>query len=256
MSHPARSSKFRRLRRVLLATLLGIVVVLGTSAAVLLTPSPVEEAEVAAVRADPALRVVENDGYLALLPAEGSTGTGMIFYPGARTVAEAYLPSWAPIVKATGMAVYLAEMPFGFASLRDDAAGDIIAAEPSVGSWWIGGHSLGGITAARYADDHQDFEGLLLWAAFPEEEVVLVDIPGLEVLAVTGSRDEIVPTEVVRERLEQAGIPSDVVEIDGMEHSQFGSYRSIFGDGDPTISDAAARQSLAEATSGFLSSAR
>ncbi|MHA7153821.1 alpha/beta hydrolase [Arthrobacter sp. TMN-50] len=254
MSTPARQPKRRRLRRVLLTTLLGLVVSLGTAAAVLLTPSPVEEAEVAAVRADPAVRVIDREGYIALLPADGTAETAMIFYPGARTVADAYLPSWAPIVDATGVAVYLAKMPFGFASLRDDAAQDIIAAEPAVDTWWIGGHSLGGITAARYADTHPDFEGLLLWAAFPERDVVLTDVPALEVLAVTGSKDEIVPTEVVRERLAVSAGDADVVEIDGMEHSQFGAYRSIFGDGDPTVSDDDARRMLTRVTTGFLRS--
>ncbi|MBG6179759.1 alpha/beta hydrolase [Arthrobacter sp. CAN_A1] len=255
MSTPARRSKRRRLRRVLLTILLGLVVVLGTAAAVLLTPSPVEEAEVAAVRANPAVQVIDREGYIALLPADGPAKTGMIFYPGARTVAEAYLPSWAPIVEATGIAVYLAEMPYGFASLRDDAARDIIAAEPAVDSWSIGGHSLGGITAARYADAHPGFDGLLLWAAFPEEEVVLADVPGLEVLAVTGSQDEIVPTPLVRDRLAASAGGADVVEIEGMEHSQFGAYRSIFGDGDPTISDDDALRSLARVTAEFLDAA-
>lgn len=252
MSTRARRPRRKRLRRVLLTTLLGFTLLLGTAAAVLLTPSPVEEAEVAAVRTNPAVQVIDREGYIAVLPAEGPITTGMIFYPGARTVAEAYLPSWAPIVEATGVAVYLAEMPFGFASFRDDAARDIIAAEPAVDSWWIGGHSLGGITAARYADAHPDFDGLLLWAAFPEEEVVLEDLPGLDVLAVTGSQDGIVPTGVVRERLAGSGGGADVVEIEGMEHSQFGAYRSIFGDGDPTISDDDARRSLARVTTEFL----
>ena len=253
---PKHTPKRRRVRRTLLTLLAGVVVVLGTTAAVLLTPSPVEDSEVAAVRADPAVRVIDHNGYIALLPADGSAETGMIFYPGARTVAEAYLPSWAPIVEATGVAVYLADMPFGFATFRPDAAADIVSAEPAVASWWIGGHSLGGITAARYVDAHAGFDGLLLWAAFPEEEVALEDTPGLEVLAITGSRDEIVPTGVVRERLGASGVNSDVIEVEGMEHSQFGAYRSIFGDGDPTISDDEARRSVAEITEGFLRSAR
>lgn len=249
---PVRKTKRQRLRRVLLVLFLAFLAVTVAAAAVVLTPSPADEDMVATVRSDPAVQVLDRDGYLALLPVGTTAGTGIIFYPGARTTPEAYLASWAPIVEATGIAVYLADMPFGFASLRDDAAEGIVAAETEVTSWWIGGHSLGGITAAHYFDTHPDFEGLLLWAAFPDDEVVLTGAAGREVLAVTGSRDGIVPTQVVRDRLADAGISADLVEIDGMEHSQFGAYRSIFGDGDPTISDAAARLALAQVTTDFL----
>ncbi|NOJ58362.1 alpha/beta hydrolase [Arthrobacter sp. 260] len=249
---PARRTKRRRLRRVLTVLVLVFLAVVVAAAAVVLTPSPAEETTEEAVRADPAVQVLDRDGYLAVLPAGTTPETGIIFYPGARATPEGYLASWAPIVEATGVAVYLAEMPFGFASLRDDAAAGIVAAEPDVTSWWIGGHSLGGITAAHYFDTHPEFEGLLLWAAFPDDEVVLTGAAGREVLAVTGSRDGIVPTQVVKERLADAGISADVVEIEGMEHSQFGAYRSIFGDGDPTISDEAARLALAQVTTDFL----
>ncbi|MBG6189143.1 fermentation-respiration switch protein FrsA (DUF1100 family) [Arthrobacter sp. CAN_A212] len=249
---PARKTKWRRIRRVLLVFFLLFLAVVVTAAAVVLIPSPAEEDAAAAVRNNPAVQVLDRDGYLALLPVGTTEGTGIVFYPGARTTPEAYLASWAPIVEATGVAVYLADMPFGFASLRDDAAAGILAAEPDVTSWWIGGHSLGGITAAHYFDTHPEFEGLLLWAAFPDDEVVLTGAAGREVLAVTGSRDGIVPTRVVRERLADAGISADLVEINGMEHSQFGAYSSIFGDGDPTISDEAARLALARVTTDFL----
>lgn len=249
---PERKTKRRRLRRILVVLGLVFLAVMVAAAAVVLTPSPAEESTVAAVRADPAVQVLDRDGYLALLPAGTTPETGIIFYPGARATPEGYLASWAPIVEATGVAVYLAEMPFGFASLDDDAAAEIQAAEPGVTSWWIGGHSLGGITAAHYFDTHPEFAGLLLWAAFPDDEVVLTGASGRDVMAVTGSRDGVVPTRVVRERLADAGITADVVEIDGMEHSQFGAYRSIFGDGDPTISDEAARLALARVTADFL----
>ncbi|WP_081746931.1 alpha/beta hydrolase [Arthrobacter sp. H5] len=234
-------------RRRIAIALLVIAALTVVAAVVLLTPSPSDSDVAAAVRADPDVTVTDHDGYLELAPADAAdTDQGLIFYPAARARAESYLGSWAPIVESTGITVYLADVPFGFATLDEGAAGRIIDAEQDVSRRWIGGHSMGGITASRYAAAHPDteFKGLVLWAAFPAEGVEADNV-----LAVSGGRDGIVPTKIVRERTAPT---ATLFEIEGMEHSQFGSYSSIFGDGDPTITDDDARRQLARVTEDFL----
>lgn len=242
----ARSSARRRPVRRLGTAVLVVLHVAALAAAAFLVVSPIEESAVAAVRADPALRVVDRDGYVALLPTGAAPSAGVVFYPGARTYPESYLPAWAPIVAATGVAVFVPSMPMGLAIFDRDAAERVFRGEPQIRTWWIGGHSIGGSAVSRYAGGR--FAGLILWAAHlrePEEGV------GVPVLAVTGGRDGVVRPSDVRDGL--AGLPgARVVEIPGMDHGQFGAYRSIFGDGDPTITDAAAREAVAKATVEFL----
>lgn len=223
----------------------------------LLNPSSVDDRAYAALRADRGVIVTEHDDWIALAPAGPAPARGIVFYPGGHTDPRAYLPTWAPIAKATGTAVFVPRMPLHFAPLDSRAAGGVIAGNPNIPRWWVGGHSFGGFAATAFLDDHAlddraaaRVEGLVLWAAYPVRGTVLRE--DLRVLVISGGRDGIVPTADARAAVE--GLPSRVRlrEIDGMEHSQFGAYRSIFGDGDPTISDAAAHAELAAITAGFL----
>ena len=59
------------------------------------------------------------------------------------------------------------ELTLNLAVLDPDAADDVIAAHPEIARWVIGGHSLGGTFAARYANEHREtVSGLVLWAAY------------------------------------------------------------------------------------------
>lgn len=221
----------------------------------LLNPSEVDADALAAVRADPDVRVSVEDGYVGLTPADGVGDEAVVFYPGAHAEALAYVPIWAPIVEDTGVAVFVPDMPLSLATLDADAAEGVLADHPGVERWWLGGHSLGGIAATEYAEEHPEapVTGLVLWAAFPADGVDLSD-RDLRVLTVTGSVDGIVPTAEVRRRLDRLPPGERSVVIAGMEHSQFGAYDSFFGAGDPGVSDEVARRRVARVTASFLSS--
>lgn len=79
-------------------------------------------------------------------------GTAVIFYPGALVKAEAYAPL-ARKVAAAGHPFYIARMPLNLAVIKGDAAEDIIRVHPKQ-SFVLGGHSLGGVMASRFAADH------------------------------------------------------------------------------------------------------
>lgn len=214
-------------------------------------PSPVDDRAWASVRADPNVVLGRHDDWVSLAPGDRPPDRGLVFYPGAHTDPRAYLPTWAPIVRATGVTVFVPRMPLHFAPLDVGAAGRVMAGNPQIARWWVGGHSFGGFAAARFLERRAavDVEGAVLWASYPPRDVALP--ARMRVLAVTGGRDGIVPTAHARENA--AGVPGVLLrEIAGMEHSQFGAYRSMFGDGDPTISDAAAHLELASVTSAFL----
>ncbi len=157
--------------------------------------------------------------------------TAFLFYPGGKVEAEAYEPILCEIVKSGGCAI-LVRMPFHLAVLDANAAEDVMKNFPQIKHWYIGGHSLGGAMAANYAAQHAgEFEGLILFAAYPTKEIP----PDMFVLSLYGSEDKVLNMEKYLASKELAPDMFEVV-IEGGNHAQFGNYGEQKGDGTATIS--------------------
>jgi hypothetical protein len=108
--------------------------------------------------------------------------------------------------------------------------------------------------AAAHAGGDPEFAvaGLVLWGSYATESAGLADRGDLRVLSVTGSEDGLSDPAAIGAN--RGHLPQDAVtvEIDGMNHAQFGAYGDQSGDGTARIDDAAARQVLAEAVTAFL----
>ncbi len=170
-------------------------------------------------------------GALAFVPAQPEAG--LIFYPGGKVETESYAPLLTACARR-GILCVLADFPFRLAVFDPDAAGDLMGQFPQITRWYVGGHSLGGVMAARYAGAHPaELEGLVLLASYSTAD--LTD-SGLRVLSVLGSEDRVLN----REKYNQAKplLPADTRElvIDGGCHALFGDYGPQAGDGTPTIS--------------------
>lgn len=192
----------------------------------------------------PDVSVVETDaGYvLSDGPVTGDT-VGLVLYPGARVAPESYLPHLAPLVAERDAVVIVPEMPLNLAVFDIDAAADAMASQPEIQRWYVGGHSLGGAMACEYADGER-VEGLVLLASYCASDLSDEEISGLSVL---GTADGVIDAE--RERDSRANLPPDteIVEIEGMNHAQFGAYGPQRGDDDSEVSDEEARERLSTA---------
>lgn len=189
----------------------------------------------------PSVSVVETDAGYVLSDGPVTDDTvGLVFYPGARVAPESYLSHLAPLVAERDVIVIVPEMPLNFAVFDIDAADDAMASQPEVERWYVGGHSLGGAMACEYADDG-DIEGLVLLASYCASDLSGSEVRGLSVL---GTADGVIDAE--REREARSNLPPDteIAEIEGMNHAQFGAYGSQRGDDTPAISDAEARERL------------
>lgn len=186
------------------------------------------------------------DGDL-VVPADGATG--LIVYTGARVVPEAYAPV-AERVAAAGHPVFIPRLTLNLAVFDADAADAVIAEHPEIEHWVIAGHSLGGVMAARYAADHPEIDGLVLWGSYPEDSL---DLSGsdLVVSSIFASNDRLSTREEV---LAAVDILPDAlfVEIEGGNHAQFGDYGSQRGDGAATIAPETQWDQVAEATTAVL----
>ncbi len=183
---------------------------------------------------------------LRLLPEEPFR-IGLAFYPGAKVDPQAYAHILRPVAEA-GYPVVILKQPYNLAILDSDAA-DAIVGDPDdqIDQWVVGGHSLGGAMAARYAEPQRDeLVGLLLYAAYPVND--MSDRSNLNVLSVTGSNDEVVSQVDMKASVAELPSAAMFVSIEGAIHSFFGDYGLQRGDGTATISRQRAQDEIAVAT--------
>lgn len=182
--------------------------------------------------------ISQQDGLTILSPSY-PTDTAIIFYPGAKVEAEAYLPLLDQI-RQTGVTCMLVHMPFRMAIFDADAAEEVIARFPEIQHWYIAGHSMGGAMASKFASDHPDLvDGLILMGAY-----IYGDYPEENTLTIYGSLNQSVEDHI--------DYTENIVEIQGGNHAQFGNYGPQKGDPPATISAEEQQRQTVEAIVAFL----
>ncbi|WP_435365105.1 alpha/beta fold hydrolase [Haloarchaeobius sp. DYHT-AS-18] len=189
-------------------------------------------------------------GYVIRDPDSAAETVGLVYYPGGRVSPDAYVETLAPLAAEHDVTVYVPKVPLNLAVLAQGKATAVIEADESVETWYVGGHSLGGAMACRYAANNQErVEGLVLGASYCDVSIADSD---LAVLAVTGTRDGVLN----RDRFEssRSNLPADAtfVAVEGMNHSQFGHYGGQSGDDPGTISTAQAHEQFVAAVVEWL----
>jgi dienelactone hydrolase len=188
----------------------------------------------AALQSDASVTVYA-ERWLTFEPADRTPQAGLILYPGAFVDPRAYAPVARAIADA-GYRVVLVPMPLNLAVLGADRARAVQDAFPEVDIWAIGGHSLGGAMAARFAYQSPDaVRGLVLWASYPAPSN---DLSGraLAVASIYGTQDGLASVSEID--ASRALLPPDTAwtPIQGGNHAQFGRYGPQAGDGEATIS--------------------
>lgn len=209
-----------------------------------------EEAISCMAEPDGNVNVVEDEGRIVFVPEKPEAG--LIFYPGGKVEYSAY----APLMEACaqrGILCVLVEMPGNLAVLDMDAADGIIeeigGIYGEIDKWYMAGHSLGGSMAASYVEEnHGEFEGLVLLAAYSTAELTDTE---LEVLSIYGDYDEVLNMEKYEKY--RGNLPENMKEvvIEGGCHAYFGKYGMQEGDGQPTISQEKQIEITAEAIEAF-----
>ena len=177
------------------------------------------------------VQVTETEEYI-LFDGAG-TEDALVFYPGARVEAAAYSPLMMRLAE-NGTDCYLCRIKYNFAMLDAEAAEDVRAAagNNSDRHWYLGGHSLGGVTAAglvtqgETADETSDWDGIVLLAAYPNAPIT---VPAI---LIYGTNDGIVEPEEYGRIVEDGLWPEDFTEVrlEGGNHAQFGDYGEQNGD--------------------------
>jgi dienelactone hydrolase len=198
----------------------------------------------AALESDAAVTVAQSATRITMEPVGGARATGLVFYPGAKVDPRAYAHLLRPVAEA-GYPVTILKLPFNLAIASPAAAASVVDDERDVTRWVVGGHSLGGTMAARFAS-RNPVDGLLLWASYPAGS--LAASTDLDVLSVSGSEDGLAtPAEIEDSR---ADLPpgAEFVVVEGAVHAFFGDYGEQSGDGTPTVSREEAQAAIVAAT--------
>lgn len=237
----AKASKPKKKRSKMFKLLVGLIIALGVfelaafgALAFYISDYARADADaLAALKSTGAVTVIDRSDWIEFRPADADAepaaaaeaATGVILYPGGKVEAEAYAPLMQSFAKQ-GYFCAVVKMPFRLAVLDSNAAKDVRDAHPEITRWLIGGHSLGGVMAAKYAAI-SDFDGLFLLAAYSTTDMSDKDIP---VVSVYGDADGVLNMDDYAAN--KSNLPADTVErvIQGGNHSQFGSYGLQEGD--------------------------
>jgi hypothetical protein len=242
-------------QRILLIVVIVVValILVGTLAAAIYTAGaaqPMPEA-LAALASDASVTVTDDD-WFTFTPTGASPATGFIFYPGGHVDARAYAPP-ARALAEQGNLVVITPMPLTLAIINPNRADAVIAAHPEIQRWYIGGHSLGGATAAIYADRNPGkVQGVIFWAAYPPDGNSLADQPELAVTSIYGTLDGLATVADIEASRALVPPSAAFVPVDGGNHAQFGYYGDQSGDNPATITRAEQQAQVIAATGQML----
>ncbi len=196
------------------------------------------------------IRMEEREDLILFYP-KISNGTGVIFYPGAKVVFSSYSLLIGPLANA-GYTVCLLRMPEDLANRGVNRPDEIFPLFPDLSHWFLGGHSLGGSTAARYVSAHLSNRaicGLFLLGSYSIQDFSQTELP---MLLVYGDSDQIVKKERIFFYQDRFSQNTTLKEIVGGNHSFFGSYGNQTGDGQASIDRSRQQQETREILLSFF----
>lgn len=187
-----------------------------------------DETALEALHSDGNVRISETDyGWLFDGPSDTDA---LILYPGAKVEESSYAPLARKLAEK-GMDVCLVKMPARMAILDANKAEEVMK-QYDYDHWYIGGHSLGGVSASSFASKHTaELDGVVLLASYSTSKLD----DSLNVISVYGSDDTVLNLDAYEKN--SSNLPEDTEEhiINGGNHAQFGSYGEQKGDGKAQI---------------------
>jgi predicted esterase YcpF (UPF0227 family) len=152
----------------------------------------------------------------------------IIFYPGGKVETEAYAPLCMKLAEE-GIDVFLMDLPLRLA-MFDAKSADKVISTYNYDNYYLSGHSLGGVYAAKYASKCDKAKGVILLASYSIDKLN----DNMNNILIYGSNDLVLDKEKYKENLANASNAYEYV-IDGGNHSGFAYYGEQNGDGNASI---------------------
>jgi predicted esterase len=161
---------------------------------------------------------------------------GVIYYPGGLVNPMAYATFAEALSEQTNHSVFVIQPLFNLAITQIQAAQQIILDHAPIQTWIVGGHSLGGSSAAFFANDNlEKIAGLFFLASYTTQNADFSQTM-LPILSIKGSEDRVLNLSTYTTA--QIYWSQNVIEVTiiGGNHAQFGHYGRQRGDGEATLS--------------------
>ena len=193
---------------------------------------------------------ITQDKWIVFEPEE-ETDTGLIFYPGGLVEPTAYAPILHQIAEE-GVLVIITPMPLNLAIFNTGAANAVIDAYPQISTWILAGHSLGGASAAIFAENNpKTIDAIALWDSYPPDSADLSDNT-ISVISIFGTTNNIPNTENFNDKRHLLPADTTFIGIEGANHAQFGDYGPQKGDVVASIGLAEQHEQVAEIMLDFI----
>ena len=211
----------------------------------------------------------ETPDYISLSLDENVNDLAFMFLPGGLVDPHAYV-SLMEKIALDSINVIIPKLKANLAILELSKYKSILDAFPEVNTWYVGGHSLGGIAAlSAVGESPEQFNGLILLGTYPSESVAISDWDRsvLSIYAENDSLSTLAEIAAASSYLPGATYILDLNEIDtidvltprtlyyeimGGNHSQFGDYGYQNGDGVATISVDEQHEQICTAITKFI----
>jgi len=215
-----------------------ILIVLGAGAFWLYVQTQTRQAEtdyLAMIMADDTVNIIEERSHFLIRPANFKPEQPpIIYYPGGLVAPEAYLYKMGRTAACLQRDIYIIKAPFNAAIFNVNAAGRIID-KYDLGQAWVGGHSLGGISACRFAAGNpENIYGLFLFGSYCDQNIGEFEGP---VASVMGLQDGVINRDNYRDAKSNLPLNASISEFEGLNHSDFGSYGLQANDNPSSLTD-------------------
>ena len=240
----------RRGRHILRWALWGLVAVIvltigATLAWTQIGVMPAENGPLTDAHGNPEITITDAPEGIVLAPVDGDSETGLVFIPGAKVDPWAYVAALQGVAE-NGTTVVITRPWLNLAFFDPRGMDAFTSAVPDIGTWAVGGHSLGGVRACQLA---ADADALVLFASYCSDDISGSALP---VLSLAGSEDGLSTPTKIAEARHLLPAEAELLEIDGASHASFGDYGPQDGDGTPTITNEKTRATVTERVSSFL----
>ena len=185
------------------------------------------------------------------VPAQGTRQAILIVYSGGKVEPEAYR-YLGEALAPSGIQTVILGFPQELAIFAPNRADEVLAALPAGEKVYLAGHSLGGVVAAQYVENHPGrIAGLILLGSYPADNVSLRG-QKLRVLDLEAEHDGLSTPAKVEDGLKRLPADTELIKLPGAVHAYFGRYGAQAGDGQPTATREATEARIVEAVRGFI----
>ena len=178
--------------------------------------------------------VIEDDHRISF-HSNSPSHVEFIFLPGGFVDPIAYAPM-ARALSDRGLTVHIIKMPWRLSKLGYNKISDLFDFEDSGSTFILGGHSQGGKMAAQYVHENPSkVDGLiLLGTSHPRDfDISYSQVPTMKLYA---EHDGLSSVREVMGNSTKLPKKTELVLIEGGNHSQFGNLGNLLGDDAATIS--------------------